>query len=148
MSSPSSHTILCISTPSQIASCLATYQELRPHLIDEQQFVLQIEHQQKQDGFRLNAISIGDEIVALVGYRIMTTTAWGKIVYIDDLVCKESHRGKGLGSQLLHFVDNFAKENGCKQVHLDSGYQRNAAHKVYLNNGYILGCHHFIKTLN
>jgi len=132
---------------SDIALCFETYQELRPHLTDRLLFTQQVKHQQDEEGFHLSAIQEQNSIVACVGYRIMTTLAWGKIVYIDDLITRASCRGRGFGGRLLEHVDAFAKENGCVQVHLDSGYQRNAAHRVYLNHGFELACHHFAKKL-
>jgi hypothetical protein len=49
--------------------------------------------------------------------------------------------------QLLDYVIDYAKEHNCAQVHLDTGYQRNAAHKVYLARGFQLNCHHLALDL-
>ena len=164
MASHNDSTIISITTPSQLSSSFKTYQQLRPHLVNEQEFIQQILSQQSNEGFKLSGISSPMQedstseiststnnesqiFIALVGFRIMTTTAWGKIVYIDDLITSEEYRGCGHGSKLLNHVFDYARENGCKQVHLDSGYQRNAAHKVYLNHGFTLASHHFSKVL-
>ena len=73
--------------------------------------------------------------------------AWGRILYIDDLITREKTRGKGYGKILLDHVTKIAKEAKCNQVHLDTGYTRHAAHKVYLKHGFELNAHHLALKL-
>ena len=44
---------------------------------------------------------------------------------------------------LLDWLVQHAQENHCCGLHLDSGYARHAAHRLYLNKGLQLNCHHF-----
>lgn len=135
--------ILLKSTPQEIGSCFETFKDLRPHLTTPQAFVEQVLEQQKE-GYQIHAIqNENGEVVARVGFRKMTTTAWGKCVYIDDLITSESCRGRGYGTLLLNHVLNFAKENNCSQIHLDSGYNRNTAHRCF-----DLVAHHFSMKLS
>ncbi|MDQ3552225.1 MAG: GNAT family N-acetyltransferase, partial [Bacteroidota bacterium] len=71
----------------------------------------------------------------------------GKSIYIDDLVTAPTARGKGFGGALLKYVFDEAREAGCQSVHLDSGVQRFAAHRLYLNNGFNITSHHFALEL-
>ena len=135
-----------LQTPQDIAPAFDVFLELRPYLTDIQHFTEQVLHQQ-QEGYRLYAISEGSEVVSCIGFRIMTTLAWGKIVYIDDLITKATCRGKGYGHALLDYAVQYAQDQGCVQVHLDSGYTRNTAHRVYLNHGFEIACHHFARKL-
>ena len=130
-----------IETEAEIRACFETYHHLRPHL-SEEEFVAQV-LRQMQAGFRIVAIEDDGKVVSAVGFRMFEYLAWGKVIYIDDLISHPEARGKGYASTLLQYVKALAIEHGCKGVHLDSGYQRNAAHRVYLNNGFILDCHHF-----
>lgn len=77
-----------------------------------------------------------------MGFRFMNVLAWGKILYIDDLVTKEGQRNKGYGKALLDYAVNTAQANNCNQIHLDSGYGRYEAHSLYLRYGFKLSCHH------
>ena len=86
------------------------------------------------------------QVVAVAGYRVMTTLAWGRIVYIDDLVALPGVQGRGFGALLLSNIKTAAIELGCDGVHLDTGYQRHAAHVSYLRNGFDLVCHHLSWT--
>ena len=128
-------------TETDINACFNVYKELRPHLTTPKNFVDQILNQQKE-GFRLFAIESSGEVAAAIGIRTLTTTAWGKILYIDDLISGEKFRAQGFGSALLQFAQAEARNLGCDQVHLDTGYNRHAAHKVYLNHGLQMVSHH------
>ncbi|EMO57761.1 acetyltransferase (GNAT) domain protein [Leptospira santarosai str. CBC1416] len=111
-----------------------------------EKFVAQVVDQQKE-GYQVFAIEEAGRVVACIGFRFLTTLAWGRIVYIDDLIAKEKSRGNGYGKILLDHVIKIARENLCNEVHLDTGYTRHAAHKVYLKQGFELNCHHLTLKL-
>ena len=69
------------------------------------------------------------------------------VLYIDDLISEEKFRGQCFGSVLLQFAQSEALRLGCIQVHLDTGYNRHAAHRVYLNHGYQMVSHHISLVL-
>lgn len=55
----------------------------------------------------------------IIGYAIFFFfyLSWtGKCLYMDDLYIKENFRGKGLGTNLIKNVRNFAKENDCYKL--------------------------------
>ena len=103
--------------------------------------------EQYKEGYEIITAYEQDDVVACIGFRFLTTLAWGKILYIDDLITKEKIRGKGYGKILLDHVIQIAREHLCKEVHLDTGYARHAAHKVYLKQGFEFNCHHLALKL-
>ncbi len=125
----------------EIIGAFDAFAQLRPHLTDKESFACQVMEQQKE-GYEMRAIQEEGEVVACIGFRFLTTLAWGKILYIDDLITKEKVRGKGYGRILLEFVIQIGREHLCHEVHLDTGYTRHAAHKVYLKQGFEFHCHH------
>lgn len=133
--------ITFLKTPEDIAKAFETMQELRPHLKDKASFVDQIQKQQNQ-GYFLVCILEGDKAAACLGFRLMTTLAWGNIMYIDDLVTSAQSRGKGYAGELLMYAIAQASAFGCDQIHLDTGYTRHDAHKVYLQHGFKMNSHH------
>ncbi len=135
-----------LETAQDIAAAFDAFLELRPALTDVNSFVDQVLAQQKQ-GYQIIAIAEGDEIVACIGFRVMTMLAWGNFLYIDDLITKQRCRGKGYARFLLNHVTQIAKDRGCEQVHLDTGYARHAAHRVYLNHGFEFGSFHLALKL-
>lgn len=138
--------ITSLKTHDEIAQSFDAFCELRPHLTDKEVFVDQVMQQQKE-GYKIIATYEKEELVACIGFRFLTTLAWGKILYIDDLITKEKTRGKGYGKILLDHVIQIAREHLCKAVHLDTGYTRHAAHKVYLKQGFEFNCHHLALKL-
>jgi len=138
--------IKALKTYDEIVQSFDTFCELRPHLTDKEVFVVQVMQQQKES-YEIIATYEQEEVVACIGFRFLTTLAWGKILYIDDLITKEKTRGKGYGKILLDHVIQIAREHLCKEVHLDTGYARHAAHKVYLKRGFEFNCHHLTLKL-
>lgn len=138
--------IVIAQTPTDIASCYLVFQELRPKIKDRNAFVSQIERQNRE-GYILAYTQDGPETAACMGYRVFETLAWGKILYIDDLITREKSRKKGFGRLLLDYAVEQGRFNQCKEVHLDSGHYRYDAHRLYLNRGFTLYCHHFALNL-
>lgn len=129
-----------VSNDEDINACFPVFKELRPSLQAED-FLAQVRRQEKQS-YQIVAIRQDGIIQSVIGFRFCEFLAWGKMIYIDDLSTLASARGQGFGSALLDWVIAHAKESGCQGVHLDTGYARHAAHRVYLEKGFQLNCHH------
>ncbi|WP_416308013.1 GNAT family N-acetyltransferase [Neptunicella sp. SCSIO 80796] len=129
----------------QIQDCFAVMQHLRPQF-EVDQFVEQVS-QQMQQGYHLAFVSLNNQVVGAAGFVIGTKLAWGKHLYVDDLVTDPQVRSSGVGKALLDWLADFAMQHGCQQLHLDSGVQRFAAHKFYLREGMSIASHHFSKPL-
>lgn len=137
--------IKVIQTEPEIRACYDTYRHLRPHLTEDA-FVAQVLRQMKV-GFQMVAVEVDGVVVSATGFRMQEFLAWGKIIYIDDLVTHPDVRSKGYGRALLDYVKAQAIAHDCDAVHLDSGHQRYGAHKLYLNYGFIITSHHFALKL-
>ncbi|EGQ9441015.1 GNAT family N-acetyltransferase [Vibrio cholerae] len=98
---------------------------------------------QQSNGYKVAYVKSGDAVLGVAGFCICEKLAWGKHIYIDDLVTNSEVRSKGVGKLLIDWFKSYAIEEGCGQIHLDSGVQRFLAHKFYLREGFIIGCHHF-----
>jgi GNAT superfamily N-acetyltransferase len=125
----------------EIRSCYTVMAELRPH-VQPEEFLLRVRRQIEVAGYNLAYLTDG-EVKAVAGFRISECLAWGKFLYVDDLVSKSGDRSKGYGGDLFDWLVRYAKEEGCDQFHLDSGVQRFAAHRFYLNKRMAIECHHF-----
>lgn len=89
----------------------------------------------------------GAEVKSVAGFRTLESLAWGRVIYIDDLVTIPEEVGKGYGGALLDWVIEKAREEGYEELHLDSGYSRHGAHLLYLGRGLKLSSHHFSMRL-
>ncbi|MBA3237009.1 MAG: GNAT family N-acetyltransferase [Parachlamydiaceae bacterium] len=134
------------STKEQIRSCHRVMGQLRPHLMEEQAFIEQVQRQ-LVEGYHLVYCEDNGDVRALAGFRFLEFLAWGKVLYIDDLITDSETRRNGYGGKLLKWIIEQGKKAGCNQVHLDSGPQRHDAHRIYLNHGFKIMGHHFAFNL-
>lgn len=128
-----------------VRRCFRVFSHLRPNL-DEAEFVRRVQAQ-AAEGYNIAYIESGKEVVAAAGYRVLHFLAWGKVLYLDDLITDPERKKAGYGSALLEWVAQKGSELGCDELHLDTGYQRHDAHRLYLKNGLDLSCHHLSKKL-
>jgi GNAT superfamily N-acetyltransferase len=120
--------------------------QLRNHL-SQQQYTAAVKRQQKIAGYELVALLEGDEVRCVAGYRISECLAWGKFLYVDDLVTNAGSRSKSCGRQIMQWLLDEAGRNGCKELHLDSGVQRHRAHRFYLRERMDITAYHFALKL-
>ena len=118
--------------------------QLRP-AFDEAGLIAQIA-QQRRAGYRVAYVESDGKVLCVAGFVVGTKLAWGKHVYVDDLVTAEGERSKGAGAAIIAWLKAYAREQGCTQLHLDSGVQRFAAHRFYLREGFDIASHHFSIT--
>jgi GNAT superfamily N-acetyltransferase len=125
--------------------------ELRPRLADEESFVKTVDHVQRAEGYRLVGVFEGGsaDAVAVAGFRVAHSLAWGHHLYVDDLSTLPEARRRGHGRRLLDWLHEEAKRLGCEQLHLDSGvgHDRADAHRLYLNAGLQITAHHFARQV-
>jgi len=129
-----------------LAACWPVMQQLRPQF-DAATFVDQVQRQRAACGYRLAYARGAGPVLSCAGFRITEFLAWGRTLYVDDLVTDEAHRGQGVGSLLLDWLIAEARRAGCAQFHLDSGVQRFGAHRFYLAHGMDITSHHFALKL-
>jgi GNAT superfamily N-acetyltransferase len=125
----------------EIESCYPVMAQLRPH-VGPDEFLSRVKRQTEIAGYRLAYLTDG-AIKAVAGFRISECLAWGKFLWVDDLVADGGERSKGYGGTLFDWLVEYAAAEGCRQVHLDSRVQRFDAHRFYLNKRMIIECHHF-----
>jgi len=125
----------------QLLNCYPVISELRPHF-DQDRFISQVQRQMEQ-GYQLVYIEESERVVAVAGFRILENLAWGRFLYVDDLVTLSDARSQGHGRTLLNWLKSYATTQGCEQLHLDSGVQRKAAHRFYGREGLSASSLHF-----
>lgn len=134
-----------IKSPEGFRTAFSLLKELRPDL-DLKKATLQLK-EMVGSGYRMVAFVQEGEMIGLAGFAITANFALGKKMYVEDLVTTASWRSKHVGRQMLKHLEELAEQEGCRAVHLDSGVQRHASHKFFLNNNYQILAHHFVKWL-
>jgi GNAT superfamily N-acetyltransferase len=122
---------------------------LRPAPADEREFIRRVDEVLRPEGYRLVAAFEEGETnaVAVAGFRSGHSLAWDHYLYVDDLSTKPVSKRRGHARALLDWLLNEAQRLGCDQLHLDSGVglDRAAAHRLYLNAGFVIPAHHFAR---
>lgn len=137
--------------PEETAAAAPALLELRPHLGDAGTLVHRIDEIQRPQGYRLAASFEPASVSAsaAAGFRVTEALAWGRTLYVDDLVTMQAHRGRGHARALLDWLVAEAMRLRCDEVHLDSavGPHRADAHRLYLNSGLAVTSLHFSRSL-
>ncbi len=144
MPKPSLHIQVAVSD-ADVMACFPVMRELRPLLV-EAEFLARV-RRQEQERFQLAFARAADEIVAVAGYRFMEKLFSNHVLYVDDLVTRDTARSLGYGRDLFEWLTQRAREHGCSLLELDSGVQRFAAHRFYLRERMAIVSHHFALEL-
>jgi GNAT superfamily N-acetyltransferase len=78
-------------------------------------------------------------------FRVIEKTHSGRELYCDDLVTDELQRSTGVGHALMQYMEGICRERKCDTFALDSGCQRQQAHKFYFREGMTILSFHFAK---
>ena len=88
-----------------------------------------------------------EKVCGITVFRIIEKTYSGRELYCDDLVTDESMRSTGIGHALMVYMEQVADARGCDCLALDSGTQRQQAHKFYFREGLTVPAFHFSKSI-
>jgi GNAT superfamily N-acetyltransferase len=115
--------------------------KLRPHLTREA-YVAMAQHLAANMGYRLVGVE-DDGLRALAGIRIGEWLHTGRYLEIEELITAEADRSRGYGRALLAWIVDYARSEGCTQVRLLSGLQRQDAHRFYEREGLVWQAKYF-----
>jgi GNAT superfamily N-acetyltransferase len=132
-------------TPIELSRCFPVLQQLRPKL--QLESFIEYAQELQTEGYQFAYLEEQGQVVCVAGFKIAKNLFIGKYLYIEDLVTLEQARSQKFGTKMMQALIALAKREACKAVHLDSGVQRYAAHKFYLNQNMKINCHHFFLEL-
>ena len=138
--------IIRIVTDEQIMATCEVMRQLRPH-IPVEAYLATVRRMMQSDGYQLAAVCEEETVRAVAGYRFMEMLYCGKMLYVDDLITDEHYRSRGYGQALMSWLKAEATAQRCQQLHLDSGVQREQAHRFYFREGLAINCYHFYARL-
>lgn len=140
-------TITELTEPDEWQAAFPVLQELRSHLTEES-FLERLETM-RANGYRLFATIEDGELLAVAGVIVQTNFYYARHAFLYDLVTTDSRRSEGIGAELLAHVEEWAREQDCTRIVLESGLWRSDAHRFYENRmGYEKYTYTFKKTLS
>lgn len=76
-------------------------------------------------------------LVGMITGQLVISTAEGSLsLLVEDLVILESHRGNGIGTNLLEHISNWAKANGASRMQLLADKDNLRALSFYQSNSW------------
>ncbi|NMP16321.1 GNAT family N-acetyltransferase [Thalassotalea sp. Y01] len=128
----------------ELAAVADVLLQLRPQYT-QASIIAQIQ-KQRLSGYQIAYVLANQQVLCVAGFVVGEKLAWGKHVYIDDLVTNEQQRSTGVGKFIIDWFKAYCIEHNCQQLHLDSGIQKFPAHRFYLRNRFNIASHHFSIT--
>jgi GNAT superfamily N-acetyltransferase len=94
-------------------------------------------------GAEMAVCLVDGKVAGITVFRVLEKTFTGRELYCDDLVTDERQRSTGVGHALIAYMEEMVKARGCDAFTLDSGCQREQAHKFYFREGMTVTAFHF-----
>jgi len=130
--------------PNWLARAEVAHRQLRPQLPPD--YVTRLT-EVFADGARMAAVVEGDSVLCVAVWRLIENTFEGCRLYVDDLVSDELRRSQGAGKMMLDWLEAKATALDCAVLALDSGVQRQQAHRFYFREGMHISSFSFRKVL-
>ena len=128
-----------------LAAAERVHLQLRPHLAGT---YVQRMREVIAAGAEMAVAVEGAEVLGVAVYRMVERTFSGREMYCDDLVTDETKRSTGVGHALMEHMRALCAKRGADAFTLDSGVQRNQAHKFYFREGMTVTSFHFTQVLS
>lgn len=127
-----------------LARAESVHRQLRPQLPDDYAGRMRTVF---ANGARMALVVDGGAVRCLALWRLLENTHEGRRLYVDDLVSDEAFRSQGAGKMMLGWLEEKAIALGCQALTLDSGVQRQGAHRFYFREGMHIPSFCFKKVL-
>lgn len=126
--------------------CLPILNQLYPSL-KKDEYSLQLDEMLPHNYFQVGAFN-GDECIGISGVWIGNKLWCGKYLEVDHLVIKEGFRSNGVGSLILNYLKQLAKEENCASIGLDSFTHNHESHKFFFKQGFEIKGYHFVHVMD
>ena len=130
--------------PKLLLAAEAVHRQLRPHLPSDYASRMK---QVFGSGAEMAVAVVGGVVAGITVFRVVEKTFSGRELYCDDLVTDEKKRSTGVGHALIAYMEKVGRERKCDVLALDSGTQRQQAHKFYFREQMPITAFHFSKKL-
>jgi hypothetical protein len=127
-----------------LARAERVHRELRPQIPEP--YAQSMERVFDGGGRMMVAVYAG-EVAGVAVFRVHENTSHGRKLYVDDLVVDTECHSLGIGLALRAQLEENARRAGCVVLDLDSGTERERAHRFYFRAGYTIRTFGFKKTL-
>ena len=122
--------------------------ELGYEYTDYDKLCIRLELMRADDSYLTVVAECDGDIVGFLGlHRVIAYNIVNESMHITALAVFNNLQGKGVGSQLLRWAEEYAINNGIRNVVLTSRLHRAGAHAFYEANGFERKSYGFKKEL-
>ena len=97
--------------------------------------------------YQIVAAFDGERMVGLCGAWLATKIWCGKYLEVDNLVVDSEVRSAGIGSALIHHLEDLGRKLDCRILVLDSYTANHPSHRLYHRLGFEIWGFHFVKPI-
>ncbi len=135
-----------LKTTQEIIPTLSLLNQMYPG-ITPQEYRKAIEEMTQNNGYKMLAVYSEGELVAICGFWILRMFYCGKYLQISNLVVDENCRSQNIGAKILEYFENYAKDQGCDHITLDSYIDNTRSHEFFKKQGFYVRGLHFMKKI-
>ncbi|WP_299441719.1 GNAT family N-acetyltransferase [uncultured Aquimarina sp.] len=125
---------------------LPLIQKLMGHKLDDQ-LLLERFGEMFEQNYECWGVYLDTELIGVFGLWFMTRHYAGRSCEPDHVYIDDKYQGKGIGKIVFEWIYEYARTKGCETSELNSYVSNYPSHKFYLNQGYEIWAHHFVKKL-
>ncbi|MBW2962344.1 GNAT family N-acetyltransferase [Mesonia aestuariivivens] len=92
-------------------------------------------------------LMLNKKLIALSSGWMTVRFYSGKQLEVDNVIVDQENQSNGYGKILFQHIENWAKEQGCNSVELNTYLENRRSHKFYHQNGFSILGFHFCKFL-
>ena len=115
--------------------------------IDEDTLKQRLEEMIRQ-GYQCVGIYDQEMLAGISGLWFLTKYYVGKHIEPDNVIILPQYRGKGLGEQLMKWIYEYARSQGCTASELNCYVNNHGGQKFWMNEGYRVIGFHYQKMLS
>jgi GNAT superfamily N-acetyltransferase len=129
-----------VTNPQLLAAAESVHRQLRPQIPPD---YVKSMREVFAGGGEMAVVVVDGQVAGITVFRVLEKTFTGRELYCDDLVTDERRRSTGVGHALIAYMEQVVRERKCDAFTLDSGTQREQAHKFYFREGMTVTSFHF-----
>jgi GNAT superfamily N-acetyltransferase len=97
----------------------------------------------QQQAYECVGVYDDERLIGVSGLWIMTKYYVGKHIEPDNVIIHPDYRGQGIGEQLMEWIYDYGRSQGCVASELNCYVSNSAGQKFWANQGYkIVGFHY------
>jgi GNAT superfamily N-acetyltransferase len=101
----------------------------------------------KDEDYKMIGLYENSELITVSNIKLDFNSAYGKYIYIYDLVTKPEKRSQGYGKKMIKYISSLAISFDCENLVLNSLIDKVEAHRFYKRENFEQNFYALVKPL-